>query len=144
VSEATRADELAGEISAASREQANAVHQINSAMNQIGQVTQGNAAASEEIAAASEELNAQAEVMKQSVRELVQLIDGHDRLAGAQAGEPQQKTSSHQSLSAARNSGRSAAATAGQIQSDRRSGVSAAADAFVAGENRLASGPVTR
>jgi methyl-accepting chemotaxis protein len=54
-------------ISAASKEQAEAITQISQGLVQISNVTQTNSAVSEETAAASEELNAQAETLRQLV-----------------------------------------------------------------------------
>jgi len=73
---ARQMDELAGEISAASREQADGIGQINSAVAQVDKVIQSNAASAEENAASAEELNAQAEVMKHSVEQLMSLVGG--------------------------------------------------------------------
>jgi len=58
---------LIGEISISAKEQSQGMNQIASAMGQIDQVTQQNAATSEEAAAAAEELNAQAVSMKDTV-----------------------------------------------------------------------------
>jgi hypothetical protein len=69
-------DELIAEVTGASKEQTLGITQINSAVGQMDKVTQGNAANAEECAAAAEALNSQAEVMKQSVAELLQLVDG--------------------------------------------------------------------
>jgi len=52
--------DLVQEISAASGEQQGGLAQINSAISQLAQVTQTNAAASEELSATSEEMSAQA------------------------------------------------------------------------------------
>jgi len=73
---ARQMDELAGEISAASREQADGIGQINSAVAQVDKVIQSNAANAEENAASAEELNAQAEVMRHSVIQLLGLVGG--------------------------------------------------------------------
>ena len=54
-------------ISAASKEQAEAIANISDGLAQIARVTQTNSAVSEETAAASEELNSQAEVLRQLV-----------------------------------------------------------------------------
>jgi len=54
-------------ISAASKEQAEAIAQVSDGLAQISRVTQNNSAVSEETAAASEELNSQAEVLRQLV-----------------------------------------------------------------------------
>ena len=52
--------DLVQEIAAASEEQSTGVGQINTAMNQLNQITQQNASASEELAATSEEMSGQA------------------------------------------------------------------------------------
>lgn len=69
-----KVDQLAAEVAGASREQTNGITQISSAMTQMDQVTQSNAASAEESAAAANELNLQANTMKQSVAELLQLV----------------------------------------------------------------------
>ena len=67
---------LVSEISAASNEQSQGIDQINTAVAQMDQVVQGNAANAEESASASEELSAQAREMKDIVNELVMLVKG--------------------------------------------------------------------
>ncbi len=67
---------LVTEIAAASSEQAQGVDQINIAMGQLDQVTQGNASSAEESASASEEMSAQAEVMKDMVDQLMAVVGG--------------------------------------------------------------------
>ena len=54
-------------ISAASKEQAEAIANVSVGIAQISRVTQNNSAVSEETAAASEELNSQAEVLRRLV-----------------------------------------------------------------------------
>ena len=76
VESAGRVDALVAEIAAASREQAQGIGQINTAMSQMDQVTQSNAANAEESASASEELSAQAEEMRRTVLELQALVGG--------------------------------------------------------------------
>lgn len=56
--------DLVQDISASSIEQAGSVNQINSAMSQLDNVTQQNAAASEELAATAEEMDQQIQVLK--------------------------------------------------------------------------------
>ncbi len=68
--------ELVAEIAAASREQAQGIEQVNTAVTEMDKVVQTNAATSEESASSSEEMNAQAEHMKDLVGELVALVDG--------------------------------------------------------------------
>lgn len=63
------------EISAASREQAVGIDQMTSAISQMDNVVQGNAAASEESASSAEELSSQAEELNRIVNELSRLVD---------------------------------------------------------------------
>ena len=58
---------LVQEISAASLEQTNGVNQVNTAISQLSDVTQQNAASSEEMAASAEELSAQANQLKDQI-----------------------------------------------------------------------------
>jgi methyl-accepting chemotaxis protein len=74
VTKARQVDELVAEIAAASKEQAQGITQVNSAVSQMDKITQSNAASAEESASASEELNAQAASLKTSVNELSQLV----------------------------------------------------------------------
>ena len=59
---------LIAQISDGAGEQADGVHQVNVAVNQLDQITQQNAAMVEELAAAAESLQQQATVMASSVR----------------------------------------------------------------------------
>jgi methyl-accepting chemotaxis protein len=79
VARARELDELSAEVAGASNEQTQGIGQINVAVTQMDKVTQTNAASAEESAAAAEELNAQAEAMKESVNELLRLVDGQRR-----------------------------------------------------------------
>jgi len=65
---------LIGEISISAKEQSEGMNQIASAMSNIDQVTQQNAATSEEAAAAAEELNAQAVSMKEVVNVIAAMV----------------------------------------------------------------------
>ncbi|MFP4417360.1 MAG: methyl-accepting chemotaxis protein [Chitinispirillaceae bacterium] len=67
---------LIQEVAAASNEQAQGIEQVNTAVAQLDQVTQGNAANAEESASASEELSAQAGNMNDIVKNLVRLVEG--------------------------------------------------------------------
>ncbi|MCP4640377.1 MAG: hypothetical protein GY851_08095 [bacterium] len=67
---------LVDEIAAASKEQAQGIDQINTAVAQMDQVTQSNAANSEEAASAGEELSAQARELNDMVLELVAMVGG--------------------------------------------------------------------
>jgi len=69
-------DGLVAEIAMAAREQAQGIEQINTAINQMDQVTQSNSASAEESASAAEELDAQAASLKDMVGTLRQLVGG--------------------------------------------------------------------
>ncbi|MBY0579129.1 MAG: MCP four helix bundle domain-containing protein [Burkholderiales bacterium] len=60
-----KTSDLVQEIAAASEEQSSGVSQINTAMNQLNQITQQNASSSEELAATAEEMSGQAEQLQQ-------------------------------------------------------------------------------
>ena len=85
VGKARQVDEMAGEVAAASQEQSQGIAQLNTAVTQMDKVTQSNAANAEESAAAAEELTAQAEALKEAVSDLLRLVDGQGRQAGALA-----------------------------------------------------------
>jgi methyl-accepting chemotaxis protein len=85
VSNAEKAAQLVGEIAAASKEQAQGIQQVNTAVTQMDKVTQSNAAGAEESAAAAGELTAQAESLKQTVSDLLSLVDGQDHQTRAAA-----------------------------------------------------------
>ena len=76
---AQKVTELIGEIAAASREQAQGISQVNSAVVEMDKVAQQTAASAEESASAAEELNAQAEQMKSYVGDLIMLIGGGEQ-----------------------------------------------------------------
>jgi methyl-accepting chemotaxis protein len=59
-----KTSDLVQEIAAASMEQSAGVAQVNTAMNQMSQITQQNASASEELAATAEEMTGQAEQLQ--------------------------------------------------------------------------------
>lgn len=65
------------EIAVSSKEQTQNLAQIDSAINELGKVTQQSSAASEEAAAASEELSAQSAELRRHVDQLEALVDGH-------------------------------------------------------------------
>ncbi|MBN1293478.1 MAG: CZB domain-containing protein [Candidatus Latescibacteria bacterium] len=69
--------QLIGEVSAASVEQSQGITQVNSALTQMDQVTQGTAANAEESASASEELSSQAGELNMMVAQLVALVGGN-------------------------------------------------------------------
>jgi methyl-accepting chemotaxis protein len=64
---ATESDQLMGQVVVSASAQAEGVHQIHGAMDQVNTVTQGNAANAEQSAAAAEELNSQAAQLSETV-----------------------------------------------------------------------------
>jgi len=66
-----KVDNLIAEIAAASQEQSQGIDQVNTAVAQMDQVTQQNAANSEESASAAEELSSQAEELQSMVAQFV-------------------------------------------------------------------------
>lgn len=62
-----RVTDIMGELTAAAGEQSSGIDQINQAVGQMDQVTQGNAALVEEAAAAAQSLESQAKVLVQAV-----------------------------------------------------------------------------
>lgn len=72
----SKVGELVAEITAASKEQAQGIEQVNMVVTDLDKMTQQNAANAEESASASEEMNAQAAKMKAIVEELVVLVSG--------------------------------------------------------------------
>jgi len=71
-----KVSDLNAEIATASEEQSNGISQIGTAMNQLDQVTQVNAATSEEAAASAHELSAQATQLIETVNTLTVTIKG--------------------------------------------------------------------
>ncbi|MFA6243042.1 MAG: methyl-accepting chemotaxis protein [Candidatus Hydrogenedentales bacterium] len=76
VASSGKVSQLVTEIAAASKEQAQGIDQINTAVAQMDKVTQANAANAEESASASEELSAQASEMNRMVGELLAMVGG--------------------------------------------------------------------
>jgi hypothetical protein len=67
---------LVDEISEASQEQAQGIHQVNKAIGDMDNASQKNATNSEETAASSQEMRAQAIQIKSYVRDLVRTVEG--------------------------------------------------------------------
>ena len=97
---ATKVSALVGEIAAASQEQSQGIGQVNTAMSQMDQVTQSNAAGAEESAAASEELSSQAEQLRGTVGDLLVLVGGARTAAKATTPTRGTRTTSTASKSA--------------------------------------------
>jgi methyl-accepting chemotaxis protein len=69
-------DELVAQVSVASSEQRQGIDELNKAVSEIEKVTQVNAASAEQGANMAQELNSQAGIMKESLGELVALVEG--------------------------------------------------------------------
>ncbi len=82
--QAEKVARLVGSIASASNEQAEGIDQVSTAVGQMDQVTQGNAANAEESASAAEELSSQAEELNGMVQQLRELVEGR----GARAAAP--------------------------------------------------------
>jgi methyl-accepting chemotaxis protein len=74
--ESVKVNDLVGEISVASTEQAQGIQQINMAVSNMDRVTQETAASAEESASASQEMSHQALQMQQFVNNLLVLVNG--------------------------------------------------------------------
>ncbi|MEK8034509.1 methyl-accepting chemotaxis protein [Ideonella sp. DXS29W] len=81
-----RVNDIIGEITAASSEQSQGIGQVNSAVNQLDQMTQQNAALVEESAAAAESLKEQASRLMQVVATF--RLDDTGSLTGGDAASP--------------------------------------------------------
>jgi methyl-accepting chemotaxis protein len=73
---ADKVSSLVFDIVNASEEQASGITQINKAINEIGDITQENAANAEESASASLELDSHSDKMESIVQQLVNLVNG--------------------------------------------------------------------
>jgi methyl-accepting chemotaxis protein len=77
--ESSKIKTLVGQISHGSFEQSRGIQQIGSAIGKMEQVTQSTAAGAEQGTAAAEQLNTQTEAMKQTIRQLQNMVDGATR-----------------------------------------------------------------
>ena len=80
VGKARQVDELIAEIAHASGEQDQGLGQILTAVNQMDQVTQSNAANSEESASAAQDLRTHSNAMHEALVQLQNLVGGRDNL----------------------------------------------------------------
>lgn len=87
LSEASKVDELAQQLAQSSKEQSTGITQLNSAVTQMDQVTQSNAAASEQSAAAAISLEEQASAMRATMAELRQLVGSAPQSTASPAAE---------------------------------------------------------
>jgi methyl-accepting chemotaxis protein len=68
--------DLISEISAASKEQAQGIDQLNQAATEMDRVTQENSSGAEESAAAAEQMRSQADELKMLIQDLQKLVKG--------------------------------------------------------------------
>ncbi len=78
---------LINEVTVATKEQSQGIDQVNTAVAQMDQVTQANAANSEEAASASEELSAQAKELNEMVGALTAIVGGAGKTSNAARGK---------------------------------------------------------
>jgi methyl-accepting chemotaxis protein len=83
VSGSQKIADLISEIAASSAQQAEGIGQINTAVAQIEQVTQGNAAGAETSAGLATEMDAQAERMSAFVDQLAATVNGSKKPGGS-------------------------------------------------------------
>jgi methyl-accepting chemotaxis protein len=87
VSSSSSVSKMVTEISSASQEQAQGVHEITKAIAQLDQVTQQNTSNSAESANAASMLSNQADMLNSLVQQLVQTIEGGKELVVKKAAE---------------------------------------------------------
>jgi methyl-accepting chemotaxis protein len=88
---AKKVEDLLNEISVSSQEQVQGISQVSSAMNEIENVTHGNAASAEETASVIKEMNFQTGRIKKLVTELAMITGSRN---GKRNGRPKNKESS--------------------------------------------------
>jgi methyl-accepting chemotaxis protein len=87
VTNVKKATDLTKEINNASIEQSEGIGQVNNAIQQMDQVTQGNAANAEETASASEEMTAQSQSLMEQIGTLASLVGGKGEGVSRSKGE---------------------------------------------------------
>lgn len=80
-------DDLAGEVASACAEQSKGIEMLRTAVFQMDQVTQGNAANAENTAGSAGRLDQQAGLLRKAVVQLLEVVDGNE--ADAQPGSNQ-------------------------------------------------------
>lgn len=81
-------DQLAAQVESASSQQSQGLGQISSAVLEMDQVTQGNAAGAEESAGAAASLSQQARVLRVAIDELQALVHGQKARTRAKGAKP--------------------------------------------------------
>lgn len=69
-------DDLTANIATGSREQSDGIGQVSTAVHEVDQVTQSNAANAHQSAAAAHELNVQADALREALNKMMQLMTG--------------------------------------------------------------------
>ena len=112
-------DSLVAEIATASSEQSQGIGQLTTAVSQMDQVTQGNAASAEETAAAAEELNAQSLTLKDAVSSLQKLVGGTAANSAVTQPTPDRRKPAQQSKPINRHSAEIAPTAQSQDEADQ-------------------------
>ena len=76
-----KVNELVANIASASKEQSDGIGQVHTAVGEMDQVTQANAANAEQSAAAANELEAQADALQTALGKMTQLMEGSKNAA---------------------------------------------------------------
>ena len=105
VASVQRVTDIIGEISAAAAEQSSGISQINSAVTQLDQMTQQNAALVEESAAAADSLQQQSRRLADTVATFRTGGESMDAHPGAHAAAPAHKVAAQATIRQARGSG---------------------------------------
>lgn len=88
-------DHSVADIARSSEEQSRGVEEVNNAVAIMGEVTQANAASSEETASAATQLQAQAASLRESVRQLAEIVGKSERMKENAAGYFELPSPSH-------------------------------------------------
>jgi methyl-accepting chemotaxis protein len=87
VTNARQVDELAAQVSVASKEQKHGIEELDRGVGEIEKITQSNAITAEEGANSAQELNTQAENMRRSLEDLMTLV-GETHLPESESADP--------------------------------------------------------
>ena len=88
---------LVAESAAASREQAQGIDQVNTAVAEMDKVVQQNASNAEESASASEELSSQAQELNAMVAQLIGIVSGGSRATAPTSSFPTSRSTKTES-----------------------------------------------
>lgn len=123
----TKVGDLVAEIAAASKEQAQGIDQVSTAVGQLDKVTQGNASNAEESSSAAEEMASQAHAMNDTIGDLIGIVGGSSmhQARAIQTTSPMSRTHQNAAAVKAQHMGNSIkrdrivnkTAIAGEIQS---------------------------